>query len=107
MELNGKISLTVPEMEPRNQREGRKKSMAYKTEKLEARIVEKYGTHKAFCEALGIAESTLSRYLNEGRDWKGSTLMQAVSLLEIPPDEINAYFFDPRVPQTKLKGVKV
>ena len=76
--------------------------MAYETTKLEARIVEKFGTQKAFCEAAGIAESTLSRYLTEGRDWKGSTLMTAIRLLEIQDEEIDAYFFVPRVAKKEL-----
>ena len=80
--------------------------MAYKTEKLEARIIEKFGTQKAFAESLGVTKSTLSRYLSTGRDWKGSTLIKAIRLLEIPEVEIDTYFFAPRVPQKEPKGVK-
>ena len=80
--------------------------MAYKTEKLEARIIEKFGTQKAFAESLGVTKSTLSRYLSTGRDWKGSTLIKAIRLLEIPEVEIDSYFFAPRVPQKEPKGVK-
>lgn len=75
--------------------------MAFKTDKLEARIIERFGTQKAFCEAIGIAESTLSRYLNEGRDWKGSTLIAAVRVLQIPDEQIDDYFFAPRVAKKK------
>ena len=71
--------------------------MRYKTDKLQARIVEKYGTQKAFCEAMCMEQSTLSRYLSTGRDWKGSLLIKAVELLEIPADEIDGYFFEPAV----------
>jgi hypothetical protein len=81
--------------------------MAYKTDKLEARIVEKYGTRKAFCKAIGMQESTLSRYLSEGRDWKGSALIKAVKALEIPVDDIDAYFFAPKVAKKQPKGAKV
>lgn len=77
----------------------------YETKKLEARIIEKFGTQKAFCEAVGMAESTLSRYLSDGRDWKGSTLIAAIRLLQIPDEEVNDYFFVPKVPQKELKGV--
>lgn len=76
--------------------------MAYKTDKLAARITEKYGSQKAFAKALGMYESTLSRYLSSGRDWKGSKLIQAIKLLEIPEKEIDAYFFDPRVAENQL-----
>lgn len=64
----------------------------FDTERLKARIVEKYGNQKTFAEALGIGESTLSRYL-EGREWKGSTMLKAIRLLGIMPDEIESYFF--------------
>lgn len=81
--------------------------MTYKTDKLKARIVEKFGTQKAFCEAIGVAPSTLSRYLNEGLDWKSSTLIKAVRALQIPDEEIDLYFFVPRVAKKEPKGAKV
>ena len=71
--------------------------MSYKTEKLQARIVERYGTQKAFADAIGMEKSTLSRYLSQGKDWKGSLLIKAVEALEIPADEIDSYFFEPAV----------
>lgn len=80
--------------------------MAYNTTKLKARIIEMYGTQKAFAGAIGVEESTLSRYLKEGRDLRGSTLIKAVRALEIPDDEIDAYFFVPRVSKVKPKGAK-
>lgn len=70
--------------------------MKYKTEKLKARIIEKYGSQKNFAEAMQMEESTLSRYL-AGKDWKGATMMKAIELLEIPFEEINSYFFEPVV----------
>lgn len=81
--------------------------MTYKTDKLKARIVEKYGEQKTFASALGMTESMLSRLLNEGKDWKGSMLMRAVELLEIPASEVNAYFFEPMVSKEKPKREKV
>lgn len=70
--------------------------MAYKTERLKSRIIERYGEQKSFAKALGVDESTLSRYLS-GREWKSSTMMKAVELLEIPLCEIEVYFFDKAV----------
>lgn len=78
--------------------------MIYKTEKLKARIVEKYGDQKSFAKALGMTESMLSRLLNEGKDWKGSMLMKAVELLEIPAPQVDSYFFEPVVSKEKPKG---
>ena len=79
----------------------------YKTEKLKARIVEKFGTQKAFADAVGMYESTLSRYLATGKDWKGSKLIKACELLEIPAHEVDVYFFEPAVSKGKRKEVKV
>ena len=70
--------------------------MIYKTDRLKSRIIERYGEQKAFAEALGVDESTLSRYLS-GREWRSSTMMKAVRLLEIPSNEIEVYFFDKAV----------
>ena len=71
--------------------------MTYKTDKLQSRIIEKFGTQAAFAEALGIDKSTLSKLINEGREWKGSKMMKAVEVLEIPAEEIDSYFFAPAV----------
>lgn len=79
----------------------------FDTEKLKARIVERYGDQKSFAEALETSESTLSRYLSEGRDWKGSLIVKAIRLLEIPEDEVNAYFFTPKVAITQPERSKV
>lgn len=71
--------------------------MIYKTDKLQARIIEKYGTQAAFAEALGMDKTTLSRLISEGREWKGSKMMKAIELLNIPNNEIDSYFFVPAV----------
>ena len=79
--------------------------MTYKTDKLQARIEEKFGTQAAFAEAIGMEKSTLSKLLSEGRDWKGSKLMLAVNALEIPNNEIDAYFFQKAVEEIKPQDV--
>lgn len=80
--------------------------MAYNTEKLQARITEKFGTQKAFADALGVDKSTLSRLISEGRDWRGSQMMKAVGLLKIPAREIDSYFFTPAVEKSKPRKEK-
>ena len=80
--------------------------MTYKTEKLKARIIEKFGNQKAFAEALGMTEASISRLLTSGKDWKGSMLMRAIELLEIPATQIDSYFFEPAVSKEKQE-VKV
>ena len=78
--------------------------MTYKTEKLKARIIEKFGNQKAFAEALGMTEASLSRLLTSGKDWKGSMLMRAIELLEIPATQIDSYFFEPAVSKEKQEA---
>lgn len=75
--------------------------MIYNTSKLQTRIIEKFGTLTAFAERIGMDKSTLSKLLSEGREWKGSNLIKAVELLEIPYDEIDSYFFESAVEEIK------
>ena len=77
--------------------------MTYKTDKLKARIIEKFGDQKTFAAALGMSEPMLSRLLNEGKDWKGSMLMKAIELLEIPATQVDSYFFEPTVAKEQQK----
>lgn len=77
--------------------------MAYKTDKLKARIIEKFGDQKHFAEAMGINESTLSRILSTGREWKGSLMMKAIELLEIPAVQVDSYFFESEVANSQPK----
>lgn len=79
--------------------------MAYQTTKLKARILEKYGNQKNFAEALQMEESTLSRYLS-GREWKASAMIKAAELLEIPAEQVGAYFFETKVSKGKPKAAK-
>lgn len=65
----------------------------YNTKKLRDRIREKFGTIKAFSEAAGLEPSTASRLLKRG-DWKASQMKAALEALEIPLEEVGAYFFD-------------
>ena len=79
--------------------------MPYNMDRLKARILEKYANQKTFADAIGVQESTLSRYLG-GREWKSSALIKAVEVLEIPADEIESYFFEPAVSKRKPRAVK-
>ena len=88
-------------MKPKTE-ERRKTNVTYQTDKLKALIIERYGTQKRFAEAVGINQSTLSRYL-AGRSWGGEELVRAAKALGISFDEINAYFFAPEVSNLKPK----
>lgn len=80
--------------------------MSYDSTKLKTRIIERFGNQKKFAEALGIEESTVSRYL-DGREWKGSTMVRAIKILEIPFDEVDSYFFEPKVVNLQPIGKEV
>lgn len=77
--------------------------MPYKTDKIRGRIVEKFGSQKAFAEAMNINETTLSKILNNGTEWKASSALKAIKMLEIPNNEVDLYFFEPRVEKTQPK----
>ena len=62
--------------------------------KLTGRIIEKYGSRKAFAQALGIKETTLSIKLGGKSDFKESEIRRSMELLEIPAKEVGTYFFD-------------
>lgn len=79
--------------------------MAYKTDKLKARIIEKFGDQAHFADAMGMQKSTLSRILATGREWKGSHMMRAIDLLEIPASQIDSYFFESEVAEKQPSEV--
>lgn len=78
----------------------------FNSDHLKERIEEKYGTQKAFADALGVSKSTVNRYL-AGREWKGSTMLKAARLLDIPAEEVDAYFFEQKVVKRQPTGAKV
>ena len=68
--------------------------MAYNYSKLIGRIVEKYGDRRAFAHVIGMSEASLSLRLNNKVPLKQSDIELMRESLEIPPEEINVYFFD-------------
>ena len=65
----------------------------FKYSKLKGRIIERYGTQKAFAEAMGMNVATLNAKLNSKATWTLEEIEKACSLLGIPKNEINEYFF--------------
>lgn len=61
--------------------------------KLRGAIREKFGTQKAFAEAMGMHMSTLSLRLCGQRDWTRAEIEKAKTLLDIPAAELTLYFF--------------
>ncbi len=60
---------------------------------LKNKIESVYGTQREFAKACGVTESSVSRFLNGTRAWRGETVIRAAKLLGINGDEIEAYFF--------------
>lgn len=79
--------------------------MAYETERLKSRIIEKYGDQKSFAQAAGMNKSKVCRLLKGETEWSGSEMMKAVRLLSIPFNEIDVYFFDKAVSNNKPQKV--
>lgn len=63
----------------------------YDYSKLCGRIVEKYGSRKAFAKEIGMSEPSLSQRLNNCLDFSQSEILRASIALELP--EIDSYFF--------------
>lgn len=67
--------------------------MLFDYNKLRGRIVEKYGSQRAFAAALGVSERTLSLKLNNKIFFAQDEINNAVSLLEIDIHNVKEYFF--------------
>ena len=69
--------------------------MEFEYSKLRGRIIEKFGTIKAFAEAYGVTNVTMSNKLNGnvGISPEDIVKMSSPELLDIPPAEYHLYFF--------------
>ena len=65
--------------------------------KLAGRIREKFGTQKAFAEALGISEGTLSMKMNGTYYFTQPEIEKAVRILDLEAGSVSEYFFTPKV----------
>ena len=65
--------------------------------KLIGRIVEKFTTRKAFCDALGVAPEWLSRRLNNQTEFDAEDMISFIEILEIETQDLHLYFFAPKV----------
>lgn len=65
----------------------------YEYRKLIGRIVEKYGTRKAFAEAIGISENSMSLKLNGKTGFSRDEMARWGKLLDIDVSEFGDYFF--------------
>jgi len=73
----------------------------FETDKLRGRIVEKYGSQNAFSAATGNSISFISQYLNGHTFLDQRVMNRWIELLDIPENEIDQYFFKPKVHDTE------
>lgn len=72
--------------------------MAFDFSRLRGRIVEKFGSCDRFAAAMGHSKVWMSSRLNNVVQWRAEEMREAAALLEIPAEEIPAYFLTPKVP---------
>lgn len=65
----------------------------YTYRRLIGRIIEKYGTRKAFAQALGISENSMSLKLNNKTGFSREDMSRWGELLDIDVSEFGSYFF--------------
>ena len=66
-------------------------------DKLTGRIIEKYGTRKAFAAAMSMNENSLCERLKGKTPFKTAEIWKAAGLLDIRTEEIGEYFFTLKV----------
>lgn len=71
--------------------------MIFNNAKLKGRIVEKYGSQKAFADAIHKTETTVNNKLNDKRGMTQEDIIEWANALEIGVNDIGAYFFAQKV----------
>ena len=73
--------------------------MSFDYSKLRGKIVEKFGSMKAFANAYGLSHVTMSKKLNGKVEISRDDIvkMSAPEFLDIPPSEYHLYFFTIKV----------
>jgi hypothetical protein len=77
--------------------------MAFDYSKLKGRIIEKFGTQRDFAKAMGTSERTLSLKLNNMIFFRQDEIGKATDLLHLHAEDMNEYFFTPKVKEVKQK----
>lgn len=60
---------------------------------LRGKIVERYGSIERFARNFGATPTTVGKKLSGKSDWTQSEIIKAVTLLDIPAENIPTYFF--------------
>lgn len=67
--------------------------MKFDYSKLKGKIKEVYGTQNEFAKAVGLSFVSISKKLNNVRQFKQSDIDKISEVLKIPKEEIPVYFF--------------
>lgn len=67
--------------------------MQFDYSKLRGRVREMTKTQEAMAAAAGMKEATYSQKINNNSEFKQSEILQICEVLNIPHDQIHAYFF--------------
>ena len=86
-----------PVPSPDNAEDGKEKAMSYNFAKLRGRMVEKNVSSKDLADRIGMASTALSLRLNGKRQFRLNEVEQIVTALDIPAEQIAAYFFTEEV----------
>lgn len=72
--------------------------------KLLGRITEKFGSQRAFAEAYGVSENTMSKKLNQKMAITTDDIMRMSlpEFLDIAPEKYHEYFFAIQVQEVEL-----
>ncbi len=71
--------------------------MVYDYTELCNRIALVCGTQAVFAAQMGLSERSISLKLNNKVSWKQPEMQQAAKVLEFPEEDIQVYFFTPKV----------
>lgn len=71
--------------------------MSFDYSKLRGRMIEKYGSQTAFAEKFGVSNNVFSQKMNHKVRFTSDDIVKIIEMLEIPSEEIGAYFFTTRV----------
>ena len=86
-----------PVPSPEDAEDGKEKVMSYNFAKLRGRMVEKNVTCKDLADRIGMEPPGLSLRLNGKRQFRLNEVEEIVTALDIPEDQVAAYFFTRKV----------
>ncbi len=71
--------------------------MAFNYNKLKGRIIEIWGSQKAFAHAMGMSEKTTSNKLSGKIAWNQEEICLSLEVLDLSVNDIPDYFFTTKV----------